>query len=387
MALLQLEKARAGLQAEQATLLPTVDLSGSLQNTNQNSQGLLSTGQSSTTASGTVRTDYDLDLSGERGARLQVAEQQVHLAELQVEQTRQELRLNTINDYYAVQQALSDIRINQAFLEEAQRNLRDTQLREQVGVGTRFDVLRADVQVANARQTLTQATSQREISQRQLARRLNLPATITVTTLAVEIAGSWPLSLEESIVMAYQNRVELQQSLVQRTLNAAQGQRQLAAGRPNLGLYALYQVQSLLGSSTGNSSTTQDGFSLGARFNWRLFDGGAASARADQSDRDLAISEVNFEKTRNDIRVQVEEAYYTLQANQANISTANVSVRQAQEALDLANLRFNAGVGTQLDVLSATRELTQAQGNLARATLDYNRALARMERAVSHTTQ
>ena len=172
-------------------------------------------------------------------------------------------------------------------------------------------------------------------SQRQLARRLNLPATITVTTLAVEIAGSWPLSLEESIVMAYQNRVELQQSLVQRTLNAAQGQRQLAAGRPNLGLYALYQVQSLLGSSTGNSSTTQDGFSLGARFNWRLFDGGAASARADQSDRDLAISEVNFEKTRNDIRVQVEEAYYTLQANQANISTANVSVRQAQEALDL----------------------------------------------------
>jgi outer membrane protein TolC len=348
---------------------------------------LLSTGQSSTTASGTVRTDYDLDLSGERGARLQVAEQQVHLAELQVEQTRQELRLNTINDYYAVQQALSDIRINQAFLEEAQRNLRDTQLREQVGVGTRFDVLRADVQVANARQTLTQATSQREISQRQLARRLNLPATITVTTLAVEIAGSWPLSLEESIVMAYQNRVELQQSLVQRTLNAAQGQRQLAAGRPNLGLYALYQVQSLLGSSTGNSSTTQDGFSLGARFNWRLFDGGAASARADQSDRDLAISEVNFEKTRNDIRVQVEEAYYTLQANQANISTANVSVRQAQEALDLANLRFNAGVGTQLDVLSATRELTQAQGNLARATLDYNRALARMERAVSHTTQ
>ena len=168
---------------------------------------------------------------------------------------------------------------------------------------------------------------------------------------------------------------------------SAQGQRQLAAGRPNLGLYALYQVQSLLGSSTGNSSTTQDGFSLGARFNWRLFDGGAASARADQSDRDLAISEVNFEKTRNDIRVQVEEAYYTLQANQANISTANVSVRQAQEALDLANLRFNAGVGTQLDVLSATRELTQAQGNLARATLDYNRALARMERAVSHTTQ
>ena len=82
--------------------------------------------------------------------------------------------------------------------------------------------------------------------------------------------------------------------------------------------------------------------------------------------------------------MQVEEAYYTLQANQANITTANLAVKQATEALELANLRFNAGVGTQLDVLSATRELTQAQGNLLRAILDYNRALARLERFVSN---
>jgi outer membrane protein TolC len=41
-------------------------------------------------------------------------------------------------------------------------------------------------------------------------------------------------------------------------------------------------------------------------------------------------------------------------------------------------------VGTQLDVLSATRELTEAQGNLVRAVLEYNRALARLERSVSN---
>jgi outer membrane protein TolC len=71
-------------------------------------------------------------------------------------------------------------------------------------------------------------------------------------------------------------------------------------------------------------------------------------------------------------------------ANQENIDTASLAVEQAQEALELANLRFNAGVGTQLDVLSATRELTEAEGNLVTAVLDYNRALARLERAVSN---
>ncbi|MEB3251493.1 MAG: TolC family protein [Cyanobacteriota bacterium] len=386
IALLQLERVQAGLRAEQAALLPTVDLTADVQNTNQTSLGL-ARDESFTTLRGAVRSDYDLGLSGERSARLQTAQQQVRLAELRVEQTREELRLNTINDYYAVQQAIADIRINQAFLDEAQRNLRDTQLREEVGVGTRFDVLRADVQVANARQTLTQAISQRQITQRQLARRLNISPTVDLTTLAVEIAGTWPLSLEETILQAYQNRAELEQFLVERDLNQAQRQLQLTATRPNLSLFAQYELQSLLDAPAGSQNNTDDGFALGARLAWRLFDGGAASARASQSDRDIAIDEAEFESARNTIRVQVEEAYYTLQANQANITTANLAVKQATEALDLANLRFNAGVGTQLDVLSANRELTQAQGNLVRAVLDYNRALARLERFVSNLGQ
>ncbi|NJL49583.1 MAG: TolC family protein [Leptolyngbyaceae cyanobacterium SM2_5_2] len=386
IALFQLERSRSGLRAEQAQLYPTVDLSGGLQTASQPTftEGL---DESLTSLTGRVRTDYDLGLSGERAARIRAAEEQVRLAELQVEQTRADLRLNTINDYYAVQQAIEQIRINQAFLDEAERNLRDTELREEVGVGTRFDVLRADVQVANARQTLTQATSQREITQRQLARRLNVPPSINITTLAVDIAGTWPLSLEESIVLAYQNRSELEQFLVQRDLNEAQRQATLAAVRPNLGLFAQYELQSLLNPPARFDNSTDDGFSLGVQLSWRLFDGGATAARAAQSETDIQIAESQFESTRNDIRTQVEEAYYTLLANQENINTASVAVNQAREALELANLRFNAGVGTQLDVLSATSELTQAQGNLVSAVLDYNRALARLQRSVSNLAE
>lgn len=385
IALLRLERDQAGLRVQQATRLPTVDLGADLQTSNQSSSGSGGTFDStSTTAGSTLRTDYDLGLSGERSARIRAAERQVRVSELQVEQTREDLRLNTTTDYYAVQEAIEQIRINQAFLEAAERNLRDTQLREEVGVGTRFDVLQAEVQVANARQTLTQAISQRQISQRQLARRLNIQPSIDLTTLAVNIAGAWPLSLEESIVLAFQNRAELEQFLVEREFNDAQRQASLAAVRPNLGVFAQYGVQSLLSSSSGASSSIDDGFSVGAQFNWRLFDGGAARAAADQSEIDIETDESEFESARNDIRVQVEEAYYTLVSNQSNIDTASVAVNQAEEALELANLRFNAGVGTQLEVINAIRDLTEAQGNLVTAVLEYNRALARLERSVSN---
>jgi outer membrane protein TolC len=390
IALLQLERTQAGLRAEQAQRLPTLDLSSNLQTTNQSSAGGGGGqlggggGGANTTLSGNLRTDYDLGLSGERAARIRAAERQIRLAEIQVEQTREELRLLTTNDYYAVQEAIEQIRINQAFLAAAERNLSDTRLREEVGVGTRFDVLQAEVQVANARQTLTQAVSQRQISQRQLARRLNVQPSIDLTTLAVNIAGAWPLSLEESIVLAYQNRAELEQFLVEREFNDAQRQASLAALRPSLGVFGQYGVQSLLSSTTGAGTSINDGFSVGAQLNWRLFDGGGARARAAQSEIDIQVDESEFEDARNSIRVEVEEAYYTLVANQANIDTASVAVNQAVEALDLANLRFNAGVGTQLEVINAIRDFTEAEGNLVTAVLNYNRALARLERSISN---
>jgi outer membrane protein TolC len=383
IAQLQLERSYEGLRAERALLLPTADLNATLEVTDQTNFGF-GLGNTATRLNSGIRTDYDLGVSGERAARIRAAEDQVRLATLQVERTQVELRLNTITDYYAVQEASEQIRINQAFLQEAEENLRITRLREEVGVGTRFDVLRAEVQVANARQNITQARSQRDIAQRQLARRLNVPPSINLTTLGVEIQGTWPLGLEESIVLAYQNRAELEQFLVEREFNEAQRQATLARTRPNVGLFAQYNFQALLITPEGVPTGTNDGFSLGAQLAWRLYDGGGTQARAAQNELDIRIDEFEFENIRNTIRVQVEEAYYTLQANQANINTATIAVNQAQQAQRLANLRFEAGVGTQTDVLSATSELTQAEGNLVRAKLDYNRALARMERAVSN---
>ena len=91
-----------------------------------------------------------------------------------------------------------------------------------------------------------------------------------------------------------------------------------------------------------------------------------------------------FTETRNQIRLQVERAYYDLQANLNSIGTATLAVETAEEALRLARLRFRAGVETQTDVLLAQTDLTRAEVNLLRAVLGYNRSLAAIRRAVSN---
>ncbi|MCJ8281269.1 MAG: TolC family protein, partial [Rivularia sp. ALOHA_DT_140] len=98
---------------------------------------------------------------------------------------------------------------------------------------------------------------------------------------------------------------------------------------------------------------------------------------------DIQIAETQFSSQRNQIRFQVEQAYSQLQSNLENVQTSGAALNQAVESLRLARLRFQAGVGTQLEVLDAENALTQAEGNRITAILDYNRALASLQRAVT----
>lgn len=384
-ALLTLEQSEAAVTEARAAYLPSVAAGANLTTQESNVStipGLGQVGDSTvdTTLGSSLDISYDILTGGSRAAAFRAAEFQQQVNALAVEVQQAQIRLDTSNLYYALQDAGEQIRINQSFLQEAERNLRDSRLRQEVGVGTRFDTLRAEVQFANARQSLIQSQSQQRIARRDIARLLNLPPTAGIEATPVVVAENWPLTLEESIVLAFQNRAELEQQLLQADISEQQRQIALAAIRPQVSLFANYNVQGQI----DNTDSFQDNYSFGARFNMTLFDGGAARARARQQALGGAIAEAQFAQSLDEIRFDVEEAYFNLQANQENIATSEVAVAQAQEALDLANLRLEAGVGTQLDVLTAQSELTQAQANNVSAILGYNRALAAIQRAVSN---
>ena len=163
-------------------------------------------------------------------------------------------------------------------------------------------------------------------------------------------------------------------------MNEALQRAELAALGPQVDLFANYSLSDIL----TQDDSFNDNYSFGARVSWTLFEGGAAQARARQRELDVEIAERNFEEARNTIRLGVESAYFNLQSNQTNIDTARLAVTQAQEALDLAILRFDAGVGTQLDILNAQSELTDAEVNLVQAIIGYNRSLAELKRATSN---
>jgi OMF family outer membrane factor len=335
----------------------------------------------SSTLSGTIEVSYSLDTSGGRGAAIAAAERRVRSSELEYERQLEVLRLDVSNDYYNLQEADQQVEISRQAVVDAEASLKDARALEQAGVGTRFDVLRSQVQLANANQDLVRALSQQRISRRQLAQRLSLPQSVDISAAdPVEVAGLWELPLEDSIILAFKNRPELEQQLVQREIGDRRREQALAAIRPEVTLFANYSVLDQFDDGIGSA----DGYSVGARLRWNLYDGGAAVAQAQQRERDIEIAEARFADARNQIRFQVEQSYSNLRANFENIQTAQVAVAQAEESLRLARLRFRAGVGTQTEVINAETELTRARVNRLNAILDYNRALASLRRSVSN---
>jgi outer membrane protein TolC len=398
VSLLQLQRSQYAVREQQAALLPNADLSANIARSgrngifgesqsqsglpNQNTDGTNFSGQNTdaTNFSGGAQLSYNLYTSGSRQAAIRQAEEQVRFQELDVERQSEVIRLNVSNDYYNLQQADESVRINTAAVTNAQASLRDAQALEQAGVGTRFSVLQSQVNLANAQQDLTNSISQQQIARRQLVNRLNLSQSVNVVAAdPVRLAGLWNQTLEQSIILAFQNRPELQQQLAQRNISEQQRRGALAQIGPQVSLVARYQLQDQFNDNIGAG----DNYSVGVQANWRLFDGGAARARANQQRSNIAIAETQFAQQRDQTRFEVEQAFSNLQSNLQNVSTATGALEQARESLRLARLRFQAGVGTQTEVIDAETALTQAEGNRVEAILDYNRALANLQRSVT----
>jgi outer membrane protein TolC len=375
---------QAAIREAQAGQSIQVGLTGTLQNQGapvltgtrvpQNTLG----DSSSTDLQGNVQATYIILDAGRNGSLIRAAEEQVKFDRLDLVRVEQLTKGNVLTAYYDLQQADSLTIINGAAVKDATRSLSDAQLQEKAGVGTKFDILRAEVVLASANQDLENSKGQQATARKKLAQLLSVSETIEYKAAdPVRELGNWGFKLEDSIILAFKNRPELKQQLVRRSIAEQQQVVANAADAPQVNLFANYN----LGKSISTSLAGQDSYSLGARLSWNFFDGGAAGARSSQQKVTQEIAENQFTTARNQIRFEVEQAYNTLGTSKKNIATSTQALKQAEESLKLARLRFQAGVGTQTDVIQSQTELARARGNRINAIINYNRSLSSLRTA------
>ena len=300
-----------------------------------------------------------------------------------------DLRLEAQQAYFDLQQADEGVRIGQASVKAALVSYRDARARFNAGVNTKLEVLEAETQLARDRNTLTTNLGLQDLRRRNLAASLDLPQDVTPTAATpARPLGLWEPSLQESIVAAYNYREELDQLILDISINNSQANASLAAVQPALRFVNSTTASRSEGQSgqTSRSDIDMDDFTYGVQNStaltatWRLFDGGRARADYRRSKQAAEESRFNFARTRDRIRLEVEESFFGLRSAIQSIDTTAIEVLSSRESLRLSNLRVQAGVGVQREVVNNQRDLTQAELKYARAIKDYNSSLAQLQR-------
>ena len=300
-----------------------------------------------------------------------------------------DLRLQAAEAYFQLQEADEGVRIGQASLRASLVSLRDARARFNAGVNTKLEVLEAETQLARDRNLLTDRLASQDLSRRNLARELDLPQNITPTAATpASPLGLWEPSLQESIIAAYNYREELDQLILDISIGNSQANASLAAVQPVLSFVNTTTSFRNEGQSGLNSLSDidMDDYRWGAQnttaltARWRLFDGGRARAEYRRFKQASDESAYNFAFTRDGIRLEVEQSFINLRSAIQNIETTSSEVLSSRESLRLSQLRVQAGVSTQREVVDNQRDLTNAELRYAQAIREYNTSLAQLRR-------
>ena len=295
-------------------------------------------------------------------------------------------KLEAYTSYFALQKSKAGMSIGKQSLKASKKSLDDAKSRFKAGIGTKLEVLEAETQVARDKQLLSKKLKDQKVNRRELAKILNLPPKINPIAISpTETMGAWDVSLQRSILAAYSFRKELEELSLDISINNSNANSALAAIQPTISLFNTlnksYSKGELLSDSPDmnkKSSTLNNTIGLNASMN--IFDGGKAKASYQYNKKKAKEAELNFALQRGKIRQEVEESFYSLQMAIQDIISTNHEISTSKEALRLANLRLEAGITTQREVVNNQRDLTQAEVRYTDAVADYNISLAELNR-------
>lgn len=296
------------------------------------------------------------------------------------------VRYQATADYLAVLLARESVAIAEKALEETREALRVARAGYEQGTTSRFDLLRAQVEVANREAPLVQARNDLDQSRLALARTCGLEPESGVALADTLSAVPAPEDLDRLLERMRGSSPEIK--AMQRRVAAARQSVSLAkAGRgPSFQLIGNYNLQGEWDDDlTPGSDERATSATAALAFSMPIFDGLQTKARIESAAADLRTAELELERISRDRDLSVRQARLSVENALAALDGRRESVRLAEEAHRLALVRLRNGLATPLERLDAELALTDARVQLAESLYSCNIARARLDLAVGST--
>ncbi len=288
-----------------------------------------------------------------------------------------DMRETVTNSYYGMLQADNVQNLSRESVNRLEEHLKNVKAQYDVGVVAKVDVLRSEVELADAQQTLIQAENAYHIAEATLNKIVGLPMDTTLKLQDSMQYTPYDNDMKYCLDYAAEHRPDLEQA--RQNVEAAKGALKVARSG--------YMPQVSASASQNWNDTNWPGdengnWSVGVGVSMNIFDTGVTMSKIHGAEADLAKAEESYRDAVDSIMLEVRSTYLNLREAEKRIKTTEVAVAKAEEDYHIAQVRYMAGVGTNTDVLDAQVALTDAQNNYVQSLYDYNTSKTSLETAI-----
>ena len=289
------------------------------------------------------------------------------------EQAYNEMKETATTGYFNMLNATNMKALRQESVDRLQAHLDNVIAQYNVGIVARADVLRSEVELANAKQDYITASNEYDVAEATLN---NIIGTPLNTTLKLKDSLQYvPYDNDMAYCLAYseQHRPELKQA--EYGVDAAEAALVVARSGHMPKIYA-NASDNWGGNGSNWPGDDDENWSVGVTASVNVFDSGVTWSKIHAAQEALVQAKESQRQIKDAVELEVRTDYLSMREAEKRISTAQVAVASAEEDYHIAVVRYQAGVGTNIDVMDAQEALTQAKTNYYQALYNYNTSKA-----------
>jgi outer membrane protein TolC len=295
-----------------------------------------------------------------------------------LESASRDLKLSAVRAFYEVLRCEDSKGIAEESLAQMTVHAKNAALFFENGRVGKSDLLNSEIELSSSRMDIIDAENALSAARKKLNVLMGLPldAQITLKNPSLHyktLSGS----LEEYVALAMEKHPKL--AAANLLVDAARADITVArsSGRPT----ATFAVEEDLASKNWPGAD-KNSLTVGVEIDFTIHDAGVTRSKIIAAEQSLVSAELTRDSLADSILLSVNENYENLKASEKKLAENEKAVGIADEAFKIAVIRYNAGAGTNTDVIDAANALSGAKSNYTQAVCDRNLYTALLENAI-----
>ena len=379
----RIDSQNAILGQQMSAYYPTISMSNSYRTSQSSTDG----GNDHAADAFSSQASFNMTLYnfGKREGNVQAAREALDATKQDYETTNQDIILAIKQAYYVYLGAQALVNVRKDTVRNRELLVRQAQGFYEVGTRARIDVARAEANLYTAQADLIAAENAVKIAWVTLRNAMGSPRLPEQPVAEDSPEVEFSMDLAGARNVAFDARTELKSFDAQRR---ASDQLIATARRghlPDIIFDASYGRRHVSDQTPLNTFPLQPTWSVQLSLNIPIFDGFRTTNRVEETLHNYYNVKAQEEDRRQQIALEVEQSYLRVVETQERIKATESAAKAAKENLDLAQGRYQVGVGSIIEVTDAETLYTDAQTTYIRTIYDYKIADAQLARAMGDT--